>query len=312
MSLLLENAANSIRLGLEDFDTDEDDRLLSAARNLHAGLLLLYKEKLRRLSPTGSDEVLLKQNIEPIFDSAGNLTFVGKGRKTVDTQKIKERFKSLEISADWKSLDEVTKIRNEIEHYFTTAGKDAVREIISKSFILFRDFTRGELSEDPRDLLGEDAWLSMTDISEVYEQERKECEDAIENYEWTASELQDAALNTSCLECGSSLIEPINDPKRPDVRCRSCGKIQIFEEFAEHAMAEGIDHHSHIKDGGDSIVVICPNCSQETYHYELGMCVSCEESVDHDCDRCGSTIPPEELDYDSLCGYCRHMMSKDD
>ena len=312
MSQLLENAANSIRLGLEDFDTNEEDRLVSAARNLHAGLLLLYKEKLRRLSPEGSDEVLLKQLIEPKLDTEGNLSFVGKGKKTVDTQKIKERFKSLGISADWKSLDEVTKIRNDIEHYYSTAGKDAVRGIVSKSFILFRDFARGELGEDPRALLGEDSWLSMTGVSEVYEKERKECEAAIEAYEWTASELREAALNTSCAECGSGLIEPINDSRRPDVRCRSCSKVYFFEEFAERAMSEGIDHHSHIKDGGDSIVVICPHCSQETYHYELAMCVSCEESVSHECMICSNTIPPNEIDDDDLCGYCRHMSLKDD
>lgn len=312
MSLLLENAADSIRLGLEDFDTTEDDRLLSAARNLHAGLLLLYKEKLRRLSPQNSEEVLLKQIIEPQIDTEGNLSFVGKGKKTVDTQKIKDRFKSLGITADWKSIEQVSKIRNDIEHYYSTAGKDAVRGIISKSFILFRDFTRSELGEDPRALLGEAAWLSMTGISEVYEKERKECELSIEAYAWTASELKEAALDTSCAECGSGLIEPINDSRRPDVRCRSCGNVHFFEEFAERAMSEGIDHHSHIKDGGDSIVVICPHCSQETYHYELGKCVSCEESCDHECMLCGNAIPPDELDDDSLCGYCRHVLSKDD
>lgn len=187
-----------------------------------------------------------------------------------------------------------------------------MRGIISKSFVLFRDFARGELGEDPRDLLGEDAWLSMTDISEVYDKERKECESAIESFEWTATELQDAALETSCSDCGSGLIKPINDSRRPDVRCRSCGKVSFFEEFAERAMSEGINHHYNYMDGGDPIVVICPHCSQETYHYELGMCVSCEESCDHECMRCGLTILPEELDDDDMCGYCRHISSRDD
>lgn len=312
MSLLLENAANSIRLGLEDFDTGKDDRLLSAARNLHAGLLLLYKEKLRRLSPQGSEEVLLKQSIEPTIDDAGNLRFVGRGKKTVDTQRIQQRFKSLGITADWKSLDEVTGVRNDIEHYYTTTGKDAVRGIISKSFVLFRDFTRGELKEDPRELLGEDAWLSMTEITEVYEKERNECGAAIQGFEWTAEELKEAALETSCKQCGSCLIEPINDSERPDVRCRSCAKVYYFEEFAEHAMSEGIDHYSQIKDGGDPIVVVCPNCTLETYHFELEMCVACEESVEQECMICSSPILSEEIDDDALCGYCRNRSFKDD
>lgn len=75
---LLHNAAQSIRLGLEDFGSvGDEDRLLSAARNLHAGVPLLYKEKLRRLSPPDSDEVLLKQVIEPRIYSSGTLNSKG-------------------------------------------------------------------------------------------------------------------------------------------------------------------------------------------------------------------------------------------
>lgn len=95
---LLQNAADSIRLGLEDFDSEDDVRLLSAARNLHAGVLLLYKEKLRRLSPAGSNEVLLKKDIRPALDDRGTVIFVGSGKKTVDVQQIKERFKTLNVA----------------------------------------------------------------------------------------------------------------------------------------------------------------------------------------------------------------------
>jgi hypothetical protein len=190
---LLENAGNSVRLGLEDFDSEDDDRLLSAARNLHAGVLLLYKEKLRRLSPEGSNEVLLKKDIRPVFDDGGSITFVGKGKKTVDIQQIKERFKALNVSAEWIRLERVTSIRNDIEHYYTAVERDAVRGIISESFLLFRDFVRSELYEDPRELAGDEAWCSMTKISDIYEQERKECEQEIEGFEWTCEALREAA-----------------------------------------------------------------------------------------------------------------------
>jgi len=309
---LLDNAAQSIRLGLEDFSSEDSSRLLSAARNLHAGVLLLYKEKLRRLSPPDSEEVLLKQNIEPRIANNGKLIFVGKGKKTVDIQAIQSRFKTLGISADWKTLQEVTKVRNDIEHYYTTSGKDAVRGAISKAFILFRDFTRLELGEDPRVLLGDESWLELIQISEIFDQERAECSDAILRYEWTASELQEAAIGTSCKNCGSKLIEPKNDQRRPDVLCRSCGHWHDFEDFAAQAMAEGINHHSNYKDGGESIVVLCPHCAQETYHYEAGLCVSCEESVADECQMCSDRIPSDELEDDGLCGHCRHITTKDD
>jgi hypothetical protein len=62
---LLENAIHSTRLYLQDYSAESDDRLLSAVRNLHAGILLLYKEKLHSLSPAGNEEALLKQKIVP-------------------------------------------------------------------------------------------------------------------------------------------------------------------------------------------------------------------------------------------------------
>ena len=62
---LLENAVRSLRVALADFSKDDDERLLSVVRNIHAGILLLCKEKLASLSPDGSDDVLLKRHIVP-------------------------------------------------------------------------------------------------------------------------------------------------------------------------------------------------------------------------------------------------------
>lgn len=56
--------------------------LLSAVRNIHAGILLLYKEALRRLSPQGSQEVLIKAKVIPKRSKNGEIQFVGSGRKT--------------------------------------------------------------------------------------------------------------------------------------------------------------------------------------------------------------------------------------
>lgn len=51
MSEIIENAITSIKLGIEDFQTGDDDRMLSAARNYYAGLLLLAKECLVNTVP---------------------------------------------------------------------------------------------------------------------------------------------------------------------------------------------------------------------------------------------------------------------
>jgi hypothetical protein len=62
---LLSNAISSIRLGVEDYRKGSSDRMLSSVRNLHAGVLLLYKEALRRKSPPDSNDVLVKAQIRP-------------------------------------------------------------------------------------------------------------------------------------------------------------------------------------------------------------------------------------------------------
>src|SRR3954467_2940312 len=98
---LLDNAIESIQVGVEDYRSGTRPRLLSAVRNIHAGILLLYKEALRRESPADSNDVLLMAKNLPSRDSIGKVTIVGVGRKTVDTQQIKERFQGLGIGTDW-------------------------------------------------------------------------------------------------------------------------------------------------------------------------------------------------------------------
>lgn len=310
---LLQNAANSIRLGLEDFQSDDDDRLLSASRNFYAGILLLYKEKLRRLSPSDSKEVLLKVKIKPQLDLNGNLSFVGSGVKTVDFQDIEERFTDLGISVDWKRLKALRLVRNEIEHYFTAQSRDALRSVISSVFLLFREFARVHLQEEPIALVGQDAWRRIVDVAEVYERELARCHSLLREREWMTSALADAVTDASCPECGSSLLEPIGDEQRnPEVQCTSCGHSVHFEDFAVLAMNEHYDDHAHIMDGGDPEVVDCPHCGANAFHMPSSECAACGESFSEECAVCGNSIAPDEYDGGSLCSYHQYVASKDD
>ena len=56
---LLTNALQAIQIGVDDWRTGDHARLLSAVRNIHSGILLLYKEALRRLSPEQVDSLLV-------------------------------------------------------------------------------------------------------------------------------------------------------------------------------------------------------------------------------------------------------------
>ena len=112
---IIQNAIDSIQIGIEDYQDGDDRRSVSAVRNISAGILLLYKDKLCQLSPDENKELLIKQNIRPVQNESGDIVFEGKGNKTVDVQSIKERFKSLNVSVDWGRFDEINKLRNQIK-----------------------------------------------------------------------------------------------------------------------------------------------------------------------------------------------------
>jgi len=52
---LLTNAIESIWVEVEDFREGDRAHFLSAVRNIHSGVLLLFKEELRRRSHDGSN-----------------------------------------------------------------------------------------------------------------------------------------------------------------------------------------------------------------------------------------------------------------
>src|ERR1700692_2213685 len=135
MDSILKNAVQSIQIGVEDFQSPDPRRALSATRNIMAGVLLLFKEKLRVMSPKDSDEALIKQNLIPKYGPNGAVVFKGEGKKTVDVQQIKDRFKSLDIVVDWSTFDKISKIRNNIEHYLVTESANAIKELVADSFL---------------------------------------------------------------------------------------------------------------------------------------------------------------------------------
>lgn len=311
---LLDNAVTSLHLALEDYSSGRDDRLLSAVRNLHAGILLLFKEKLRQLSPAGSDDVLTKTKVKFQRDVNGQVVIVGAGKKTVDVFEIKERFESLQIKTDWDRFKKINDLRNDIEHHHSTANRGAMQEMISDTFLIIRDFIQTELRDDPKELLGNEAWNTLLSVSEVYERERQECEKALSAINWESSALSDAILALTCAECGSSLLFPLENTGRAKLQCRSCNESSDFERYAPRALSAhfAFENYRSMKDGGDPTTITCPHCGEDGYIVEENRCVLCEESCETTCALCGNPIPVEELNDGSYCGYCDHMMSKDD
>lgn len=313
----LTNAKNSIIMGLEDYSSSRPERLISCTRNLFSGILLLFKHKLNLLSPADSNEVLIKEKVVPDLGPNGHVKWVGRGKRTVDVQQIRERFQSLGISVNWDRVDRINKFRNDVEHHYTNLSRDAMRDLISNCFLVIRNFVSKHLNIDSKDFLGEDAWNTLTSVREVFEKEKEECTQTIESIEWGSDSLLSALISFKCTDCGSPLInirEPNTDIYQNVFYCKSCETYWDFEDIAEKAIGEyfAFEHYLSFTDGNEVPTIQCPECSLNTYIIDEQRCAVCHASFEHKCGRCGIEIPPEEIDGSGFCSFCSHMMAKDD
>jgi len=316
---LLENAINSISIGLQDFRKSKSDprRIASCVRNLYAGVLLLFKQRLIELSPPGSDEILIKREFRPEISSNGDLIFKGVGKKTIEYAEIQSRFESLKIIVDWKRMDKIRNFRNDVEHYHSQLQEKAVRGLISDVFLVVRNFIKLQLKEDPAALLGSRDWQTLLRANDVYEKEKRVCRRRLERLEWPSEQLHQAMLEYRCDSCDSGLImaeETGCAANETEYTCRSCQKTWAFEEIAEQAIVAfyADDNHLALKDGGSPTTIQCPACTRDTYHLDEDVCLICGDSVPRVCERCGTEIPWEEISGEPYCDWCLHMMNKDD
>lgn len=284
MDTILKNAVISIQLGVEDFQSEDERRCLSAVRNLTAGILLLFKEKLRLLSPPGSEDVLIKQSIQPVHLSDGQVVFRGLGNKTVDTDQIKKRFKSLGVNADFVRLESIFKLRNNIEHFRSSESRDGIRTLLAKSFVVIRDFITDELNQHPSELLGTQSWGILLAENEVYENERAACVCDLRSVEHLFKANLDVTQHIACSSCRSDLVRPVNicveHKQQLSFLCSSCRKEFAFDDVVEEALSEFFfaEHYRAATKGGESPTDYCSQCDKETYVVSMGECICCDST----------------------------------
>ena len=312
---LLQNAIESIQVGVEDFKAATRPRLLSAVRNIQAGILLLFKEKLKQLSPVDSKDALMMAKILPFRDKSGKIAFVGIGAKTVDTQQIRDRFDALGIKTDWKRLERINEVRNDVEHRYPQLDQKALEGVISDSFLLVRDFVAKELADDPLTLLGPETWQAMLEVAEVHQREKQECETLLQNANWPSPIVAKDILDLHCPACSGDLLKPLEDSGGEiSLQCSSCGEEQSPESYVPDVLASALRHEACVAmdDGGDPPVVRCPECGEKAFLTEEWRCVLCGAEPERKCSLCGNSIPVEELFLSPHCGYCEYILHKDD
>jgi hypothetical protein len=280
MHTIMENAIQSIQIGIEDYRSDDPRRLLSAVRNIQAGILLLCKERLRQLSPADSEEVLLRLKTKPVLRD-GEIVLVGEGRKTVDQFQIKERFKQLSIAVDWKPLERISDYRNDIEHYRFSGGREELLAGIANSAKVIRQIISEVLEGDPLALLGRECWEVLLKTEAVFDAELVACRQTLEPIDWYAQAVAESLDDLSCQSCGSILIaqtDPTNsNQSEAEFCCRSCGRRYCSEELIENAIGQILfaDFYIAMTDGGEEPVVECGNCEAKTYIIDSEICAAC-------------------------------------
>jgi hypothetical protein len=322
---LLQNAIYSIEVGVEDYLQTEDRRNVSAVRNVYAGIILLLKEKLVRLSPEYDTELLIKKNLIPKKNKDGDIVFSGAGKKTINLHEIKVRLENLGVDVDWKRLEEISHLRNELEHYYTNKSPGLVKEILAKSFLIIRDFLTNELNESPVSIIDRDLWPKFLEIEEVFSSEEKACKESFVNFNWKYKTINKAVKHAKCYFCESSLIQLTKHQPYEDtpsgrtlfkdyftkIRCNSCGEIidcwpELFEKCLEELFYA--DLYIAATQGGEPPCDSCPECKKNTFVFEEGCCVACDYIPEYkECIRCHNHIGLKEQDLNGLCSYCEKL-----
>lgn len=303
VSTIKDNAVLSIRLAVDDYKTGDPGRTISALRNITAGILLLYKEKLLRLSPPGSEEVLIKKRILPKLQG-NKLVFVGSGKTTVDRQEIQERFKSLNINVNWNRTEKILDLRNEIEHYRSDQVPSVMREVFGSAFFVIDEFCREHLDAIPYDLFGADVWEVFLEEERFLTALQASIEESNRHIQWATPDMKDVACHFKCAGCGSGLLRVKDcqaDYESLEYHCLTCGRDNSFDELIEDALAEAYytDIYLTFKDIGEHYLEECGNCWKDSFIPSEGHCVVCGHKPYKVCENCGS-----EYTLDQYCKTC--------
>lgn len=307
---MMENATTSIELGVEDFVHDDPRRLTSAMRNVAAGLLLLLKCVLYERSPVGSDGALIYLNVEDVVLPDGTPSKRGKGKKTVDVAGIKARFKELGIAMDWRSLDTIVALRNEIEHFHTDKPEALVREALAAALPLIQTIMADHLGTTATDALDPDCWAILREVKEIYDRQMADCRATFKHMAWDSELLEEATREFRCTECGSALIRQ-TDPDNAELEaigfeCADCKAEPAWDVVLEQALvvAAAHDNYRAAKDGDRPALTRCFECGRDSYSTEDGRCLlACgADDDDLECAVCGRHPDPD--DYVSETGMC--------
>ncbi|MBP2235355.1 DNA-directed RNA polymerase subunit M/transcription elongation factor TFIIS [Sinorhizobium kostiense] len=313
MDQILANAIASIEVGIEDFREGSDRRLVSSVRNVYAGLLLLAKAVLWQESPNSDGSLIFVMKRQ----KDGSLVKTG---KTIDVRGIQDGFAIVGLAPDWGPLNAIQTYRNDIEHLYSSADPNVVKEQLGRTLPLIRTLMGDYLDIDPQTKFSPDCWKALLETKEFFDEVQAACLATFDNIEWESDEVPFPKADMHCPECGSHLIAQQDagerNPQHMHLICRNCGHEPETEDMLESGIIDvtEADRYLAIKDGGRSPIDTCPECTRETFIVDIAKCVLCDFEIEAECAICGEELDVTDYspEYPSLCAYHAHVVSKDD
>lgn len=318
MTNLLQNAVHSIRIGLEDYQNDEDHgRLISAVRNFYAGVLLLGKQCLLAQCQDEDPMSVLASQFVPKPTEDGSIVYEPRASRTVDFGELRERFRHFGLDWPEGSLKPLQEMRKDFEHYHAVEPKKNIQQAISNCFPIVAGFCE-ILGEDPVNLLG-DSWNVMLEEHGFFSAQKGQCISSFSRLPWFSGiTVWD---DVGCPNCDSSLIYQMNEGNSSSqamiLLCRACGTGVETSVFLQSIIAAEsfADDYLAMTQGGEFTLFDCPSCGEDTYLMNglLNICLSCEFSLAGEvCEICQQPLAPDQLwhDDDSTCVNCGYTMDQ--
>ena len=175
---LLKNALDSIQIGFEDYFSIEQDnrRIISSIRNLHAGILLFLKWIIKRHTPGNSNALIMKNHKLRI--DGDKILAVTQGGKTIGREEIIDRLKVVGINIDENQklfLNKIGRIRNAIEHHFSDHPEQELENSILDAFWLLKNFNEAYHTGSNQDFFGKESYNKLISLEVNYIKQKALC-----------------------------------------------------------------------------------------------------------------------------------------
>jgi hypothetical protein len=272
----LTNAVSSIELAVEDLESADARRILSCARNVTGGVLLLFRERLRQVTPVESPALTTAKQIVATQQqerSKHRYRPLANWRRTANLPEMCERLGSLGVIADWQRLARIVNSRDDIEHCRLAKPTSRLLELVGDSCAVMRDFVTTELRRDPAKLFGKKTWQSLTEAAQRHSKELAQHRATHAIFDWKSLRLERVSKYFRCFECGSELVSlpggTIYFIHEEEFHCSACGMLALLSELIEPA----------VSDCFGASVEGCDQCGLIAFSRDEKRCIACDAGI---------------------------------